>query len=161
MAVEKDDLLLEDDIAATFFDEEADANETSKDDVDLLDDEGLGEGAEEEDELPGQLAVDIYETADKLIVKSRVAGVSPKDLQVSVNSEGLLEIQGTLSAGEDAEATQWHLQECYWGEFKRSIELPVAVDDEVVDAVLKQGVLTVSFTKLKGPVKKIGVRTEK
>jgi HSP20 family protein len=150
MAKQEDDLLLDDEIDGIFGDDEQT-------------DQSSGESApvtfdsEDDDiEVPGQLAVDIYETPDKLIIKSRVAGVNAKDLDIQIDS-GMLTVQGTLSAGEDAAATQWHLQECYWGEFKRTINLPVKVNEDEVDAVLKDGVLTVSFTKIAPPIKKVNV----
>ena len=102
----------------------------------------------EEDDLPGQLAVDVYETATKLIVKARTAGIERKDLDVSI-SDNILTISGVLSGGEDDKATQWHIQECYWGEFSRTIALPVQVKEDGVEAVLKDGVLTISFEKEK------------
>ena len=50
------------------------------------------------------------------------------------------------------------MQECYWGEFSRSIALPVPVKEEDIEAVLKDGVLTISFSKVKqDTVKKIQV----
>ena len=64
-------------------------------------------------------------------------------------SDGILTISGTLSSGDDAEATNWHIQECYWGEFSRTLALPVSVKEDEVDAVLKDGVLTISFSKIK------------
>ena len=97
-------------------------------------------------DLPGQLAVDVYETADKLIVKARTAGIERKDLDVSI-SDNILTISGILNGGEDEKATQWHIQECYWGEFSRTIALPVEVKEDGVEAVLKDGVLTISFEK--------------
>lgn len=97
-------------------------------------------------DLPGQLAVDVYETADKLIVKARTAGIERKDLDVSI-SDNILTISGVLNGGEDDKATQWHIQECYWGEFSRTIALPVEVKEDGVEAVLKDGVLTISFEK--------------
>jgi HSP20 family protein len=100
------------------------------------------------DELPGQLAVDVYETADKLIIKARTAGIERKDLDVSIN-DNILTISGVLNSGEDDKATQWHIQECYWGEFSRTIALPVQVKESGVEAVLKDGVLTISFEKEK------------
>ena len=39
----------------------------------------------EPDDFPGQLAVDVYETADKLIIKARTAGISKSDLDVSIS----------------------------------------------------------------------------
>ena len=103
---------------------------------------------EEYDAVPGQLAVDVYETEDRLVVKARTAGVNKSDLDVSI-ADGVLTISGTLSSGDDTAATQWHIQECYWGEFSRTLVLPTAVKEDEVEAVLKDGVLTVSFGKVK------------
>lgn len=103
---------------------------------------------EEYDIVPGQLAVDVYETEDRLVVKARTAGVNKSDLDVSI-ADGVLTISGTLSSGDDTAATQWHVQECYWGEFSRTLVLPTAVREDEVEAVLKDGVLTVSFGKVK------------
>ena len=100
------------------------------------------------DEFPGQLAVDVYETADKLVVKARTAGISKSDLDVSI-SDNILTISGVLSGGEDEQTTRWHIQECYWGEFSRTIALPVQVKETGVEAILKDGVLTISFEKEK------------
>lgn len=111
---------------------------------DSLDDEEW----DDTEDLPGQLAVDVYETADKLIIKARTAGIERKDLDVSIN-DNILTISGVLNSGEDDKATQWHIQECYWGEFSRTIALPVQVKETGVEAVLKDGVLTVSFEKEK------------
>ena len=102
------------------------------------------------DDFPGQLAVDVYETADKLVVKARTAGISKSDLDVSI-SDNILTISGVLSGGEDEQTTKWHIQECYWGEFSRTIALPVQVreDENSVKAELKDGVLTITFEKEK------------
>jgi HSP20 family protein len=102
----------------------------------------------EYDSVPGQLAVDVYETPEQLIVKARTAGVNKNDLDVSI-ADGVLTISGTLSSGDDSDATHWHVQECYWGEFSRTLVLPVAVKEDEVKAVLKDGVLTIAFNKVK------------
>ena len=57
---------------------------------------------DESDDLPGQLAVDVYETREKLVVKARTAGVNKHDLDVSI-SDNTLSIRGTLSAGNTTE----------------------------------------------------------
>jgi HSP20 family protein len=138
---QNNDLLMEDELAAAFL----------SDDEQLIEDAPIEETIEEtyeEEDFPGQLAVDVYETTDKLVVKARTAGVDKKDLDVSI-SDNILTVSGTLSSGEDAAATNWHLQECYWGEFSRTIALPVPVKEEEVEAVLKDGVLTITFAKVK------------
>jgi HSP20 family protein len=106
--------------------------------------------------LPGQLAVDVYETREKLVVKARTAGVNKSDLDVSI-SDNTLSIRGTLSANED-DVENYFVQECYWGEFSRSIALPVPVKEDDPEASLTDGVLTISFTKAKqDTVKKIQI----
>ncbi len=112
---------------------------------------------DEEEPVAGQLAVDVYETREKLIVKARTAGVNKNDLDVSI-SDNTLSIRGTLSAGNEDDVENYFVQECYWGEFSRSIVLPIPVKEEEIEAMLKDGVLTISFTKLKqDTVKKIQV----
>jgi HSP20 family protein len=112
---------------------------------------------DEEEAVPGQLAVDVYETKDKLVVKARTAGVNKNELDVSI-SDNTLSIRGSLNAGYEEDVENYHLQECYWGEFSRSLVLPIPVKEDEIEAVLKDGVLTVSFTKVKqDTVKKIQV----
>lgn len=112
---------------------------------------------EEDETVPGQLAVDVYETREKLVVKARTAGVNKHDLDVSI-SDNQLTIRGTLSAGNDDGVENYFLQECYWGEFSRTIALPVPVKEEEIEAMLKDGVLTISFGKVKqDTIKKIQV----
>ncbi len=105
-----------------------------------------------EEDLPGQLAVDVYEKGDNLIVKARTAGVNKKDLNVSI-SDGILTISGVLVGGDDIEGTDFYMQECYWGEFNRSLSLPVQVKEDNIQAVLKEGVLTITFEK---DIKEVG-----
>ncbi len=112
---------------------------------------------DEDEAVPGQLAVDVYETKERLVVKARTAGVNKNELDVSI-SDNQLTIRGTLSAGNEDDVENYFLQECYWGEFSRTIALPVPVKEEEIEAVLKDGVLTISFGKVKqDTVKKIQV----
>jgi len=141
---QNDDLLMEDELAAAFLtDDDQNLPQQEEPAAAQADDNW-----DEEEAMPGQLAVDVYETDEKLVVKARTAGVNKSDLDVSI-SDGILTISGTLSSGDDSEATQWHIQECYWGEFSRTLALPVPVKEDEIEAVLKDGVLTISFAKVK------------
>ena len=148
-----DDLLMEDDLAAAFLsgdDEVAAPKEVTEEVATETPSEPVDDEWENTDDFPGQLAVDVYETADKLVVKARTAGISKSDLDVSI-SDNILTISGVLSGGEYEQTTRWHIQECYWGEFSRTIALPVQVreDENSVKAELKDGVLTITFEKEK------------
>ena len=151
-----EDLLMEDELTAAFL---------GGDDMPLQTDDPVDEPAgvpqsddwDEEDAVPGQLAVDVYETKERLVVKARTAGVNKHDLDVSI-SDNTLSIRGTLSAGTEDGVENYFVQECYWGEFSRSLALPVPVKEDEIEAVLKDGVLTISFTKVKqDTVKKIQI----
>lgn len=154
-----DDLLLEEDelTAAFLGDDELDvvpqqASAPAPANMPVADDQW-----DEDEAVPGQLAVDVYETKERLVVKARTAGVNKAELDVSI-SDNQLTIRGTLSAGNEDGVENYFLQECYWGEFSRTIALPVPVKEEDIEAVLKDGVLTISFGKLKqDTVKKIQV----
>jgi HSP20 family protein len=153
-----EDLLMEDELTAAFLgDEELNSNDAPAQ-AEPQPAENATEEWEEEDPVPGQLAVDVFETKEKLVVKARTAGVKRDDLDVSI-SDNTLSIRGTLSAGTEEQAENYFVQECYWGEFSRSITLPVPVKEEAIEAVLKDGVLTISFTKVKqDTVKKIQIQ---
>lgn len=152
-----DDLLLEEDelTAAFLGDDTALAPEpvqSAAPSAPVADDEW-----DEDENVPGQLAVDVYETREKLVVKARTAGVNKNDLDVSI-SDNQLTVRGTLSSGSEEGVENYFLQECYWGEFSRTIALPVPVKEEEIEAVLKDGVLTISFGKVQqDTVKKIQV----
>lgn len=151
-----EDLLMEDELTAAFLGE--DELTTSMTAEEPMDDEPVSSDEWEEDEaVPGQLAVDVFETKEKLVVKARTAGVNKNDLDVSI-ADNTLSIRGTLSAGSEEGVENYFVQECYWGEFSRSIALPVPVKEDEIEAVLKDGVLTISFNKLKqDSVKKIQI----
>ncbi len=145
MARKRNDDLLEDELAAAFLNDDDLVQADTGNVAASQDDSDWGTA---DDDFPGQLAVDVYETEEQLVVKARTAGVNKEDLDVSI-SDGILTISGTLSSGDDSEATNWHIQECYWGEFSRTLALPVAVKEDEVNAVLKDGVLSISFSKVK------------
>lgn len=151
-----DDLLMEDELAAAFLDDDTAAPAGPANSSPVADD-GASDEDWDEDSVPGQLAVDVYETKEKLLVKARVAGVDKNDLDVSI-SDNTLQIHGTLTSGDESEAENYFVQECYWGEFSRSLALPVSVKEDEIEAVLKDGVLTIGFTKLQqDTVKKIEI----
>lgn len=152
-----DDLLLEEDeLTAAFLGDEA-ALPAEQPQAPAAAEPTAGDEWDEDETVPGQLAVDVYETKEKLVVKARTAGVNKNDLDVSI-SDNQLTVRGTLSSGSEEGVENYFLQECYWGEFSRTIALPVPVKEDEIEAVLKDGVLTISFGKVQqDTVKKIQV----
>ena len=100
----------------------------------------------DEAETEGQLALDVFQTEKKIIVKSTIAGVKPDDLKISLHHD-LLTIRGHRSIKEEVKEEDYLYRECYWGSFSRSIILPAEVDGKRVEAELENGVLTITLYK--------------
>ena len=113
-----------------------------------------------DDEMEGQLTVDVYQDKDNIIVQSTVAGVDPDDLEINITSESIT-IHGRRERKETIEEKDYFYQECFWGRFSRSIILPAEVDSEKSVASLKNGVLTVKMPKLeRKKAKKLKVKID-
>ena len=101
----------------------------------------------EEPETEGQLAIDVYQTDKKIVIKSTIAGVKPEDLKISLHHD-LLTINGVRSVGQEIKDEDYLYRECYWGSFSRSIILPSEVDGKRVEAEIENGVLTITLYKI-------------
>ena len=111
----------------------------------------------EETEVPGQLAVDVYQTKEDIFVVAPVPGVSKDEIDLSI-VESTLTVRGMRTSNTQVRDTDYFVQECYWGEFSRSIILPVQVKEEEAAAELKDGMLTVRVPKAEqDKVKKISI----
>jgi HSP20 family protein len=109
------------------------------------------------EEEEGQLTIDVYQTPDDVVVLSTIAGVKNADLEITLNND-LLTIRGSRSNPAEAKQEDYFYQENYWGNFSRSVILPVDVDGDKVRAELKDGVLKVLLPKAtKAKTKKIKV----
>src|SRR6266513_444278 len=110
-----DDLLMEDELTAAFLGDDDAPVQPQEDQAAAGQPQPAEPPADEWDEeeaVPGQLAVDVYETKEKLVVKARTAGVNKNDLDVSI-SDNQLTIRGTLSSGTEEGVENYFLQECY------------------------------------------------
>ena len=57
-------------------------------------------------------------------------------------------IKGRREKPFEKEKRNYFSQECYWGPFSREIILPEEVDNSRVQALIKQGVLTIRIPKI-------------
>lgn len=106
----------------------------------------------------GQLSIDVYQTQNTLVVKSTIAGVKPGDIDISINND-MLTIRGKRVMMDEVRDEDYLYRECYWGNFSRSIILPVEVNTEKIEASLENGVLTVVLPKAKSS-KQISIKVK-
>jgi HSP20 family protein len=155
---------------------EPDAEELS--DVDVADEEEMvmvEDESQEEESAPqpvqkketneewmsdfeGQLNIDMYQTRDNVIIKSTIAGVRPEDIDITIAND-MVTIKGSRKKDEVISQDDYFYQECYWGNFSRSVIVPVDIESENIEADLKDGILTVIVPKAaKAKVKKVKVK---
>lgn len=109
-------------------------------------------------DFEGQLNIDMYQTKDNVIIKSTIAGVRPDDIDITVAND-MVTIKGARRKEENIPADDYFYQECYWGNFSRSVIIPVDIESESIEADLKDGILTVIIPKAaKAKTKKVRVK---
>lgn len=104
---------------------------------------------EKEQAYEGQLAVDVIETEDEIVITSTVAGVASEDLDLQMNGD-IITIKGMRRNKFDHLGDEdYIIRECFWGGFSRSIILPADIQQDGIQATLENGVLTITLPKSK------------
>lgn len=97
----------------------------------------------------GRLPVDLYETDEELVVKARLAGVDPEDVDITIE-DGELIIKAELrsdAALDEAKDWSWYRHELYHGPLGRRINLPTSVQSDNIEATFRNGELTLVLPK--------------
>ena len=102
--------------------------------------------------------VDIYETDGDVILVADVPGVTKKNLQLDIDEDELT-IRGAFEEQNgDGEKL---IDECIYGEYRRTFTLGDTIDREKIAARLEDGVLTLTLPKHeKIKPRKIAIETE-
>ncbi|MEF8846921.1 MAG: Hsp20/alpha crystallin family protein [Candidatus Paceibacterota bacterium] len=101
------------------------------------------ETVEELPEPKGKLAVDFYRKGQELKIIAPIAGVSPEQLDISINNE-MLVIKGRREKPY-SKTDKTYCEECYWGPFVRKLMLPQEIDKEEIRATKDGEILTITL----------------
>lgn len=101
----------------------------------------------QEEDVGGQLAVDVYQTPGEIIVQTMVAGVRPEDLSINITRD-MITIRGKREENRTISEENYFTKELYWGSFSRTILLPQEIDPESTEAIEKHGLLIIKLPKL-------------
>jgi HSP20 family protein len=91
------------------------------------------------------LPMDMYETADEIVVNMVLPGVKTEDVNNQFQ-DGRLIIDLNVPAPQ-LENVTYHYRELGYGQYHREISLPVDVNTDKVEAVLERGYLTLHLPK--------------
>ncbi len=101
----------------------------------------------EEDTGEGELAVDVYQTAREIIIKTMVAGVKREDLDISITRD-MVTVKGRRNEEAGISEQDYFHKELYWGAFSRTVLLPHEIEIEGAEAIETQGLLIIKLPKI-------------
>lgn len=90
--------------------------------------------------------VDVYETADKLVVEAELPGVNKDSINVSVE-RNVLTISAEKKHEREVKENSNYLGERAWGKYERSFKLADTVDHENIAASYNDGVLRLEIAQ--------------
>ena len=92
------------------------------------------------------LALDVAENENAYVVKASVPGISPDDIEITLE-KNVLTISGETRADETINSEEYRLRERRYGTFSRSLRLPVDVVSDSIEAHYENGVLNLMIPK--------------
>jgi HSP20 family protein len=91
--------------------------------------------------------MDMYETADQIVIWAELAGVEKENLEVELNTKAV-RVSGFRKEMPRKPKGTYRLAEIRYGKFERILYLPSQVDTEVVSSFFTNGLLTIQMGKL-------------
>ncbi len=103
--------------------------------------------------------LNVAEDQESLYVRAELPGISPEDIEISVEGETLtLRGERKLLAAENV---SYHRREREAGRFRRILTLPMRINPETVNATFKNGVLKITLPKAEeAKPKQIKIKSE-
>jgi len=92
------------------------------------------------------LAVDVYETDDAVIVKAALPGVPEENIEIE-ERDGVLMIRAQSEEESEYRDRGWIRRERRYGAWQRALRLPTSVKADKATASLKNGILTIELPK--------------
>ncbi len=92
------------------------------------------------------IPIDVFENDEGYIVQAVAPGINPDQLDIQLNDQ-VLTIRGEWPQPQAQEGVTFHLRERATGRFERSIELPLPVNADGVQARYEYGILTLQLPK--------------
>ena len=114
--------------------------------VDQLFDSFFGQDRDEETNAVWAPQMDMMESDDAYRIQLDVPGLSKEDLTINYQ-DNRLTVQGTRTAEEQHEGTNYVRTERTFGNFYRSFTLPKSIKAEDIEASYDNGVLTIDIPK--------------
>ena len=92
------------------------------------------------------IAADVFDDADKVIVRLEVPGMRRDDFNIELNGD-VLTVSGKKHIENELAVGRWRSVQCAYGSFRRDVALPVSVRADKTKAIYRDGVLRIELPK--------------
>ena len=93
------------------------------------------------------MPVDVYATEDHAVILATVPGLKPEDLDVAVHQNTVVLSGKVADYAAQLQGAAWYIREIPFGEFRRSVTLPFAVDADKAEATFEHGIVRIVLPK--------------
>jgi HSP20 family protein len=94
----------------------------------------------------GELPIDMYQTANDVVVKTTLPGFKPEEVDISITGDTLT-IKAERKEEQEVKDEDYFYREHRYGAFSRSVPIPVQVKSDKAEAIFENGVLTLTLPK--------------
>ena len=97
-------------------------------------------------------AIELHNAEDHFVLKVQLPGLEAKDIEIEATRDGV------MLKGEHQHKNQDNnrrYSEFYYGTFQRTVKLPIAIQNERVQADFQNGILTLTLSKVEEAVNRV------
>ena len=99
-------------------------------------------------------AIELHDNENNLTLRAEIPGVEGKDLDIQVTRE-TVSISGEHRYEKQSEENGFYHSELRYGKFQRTVQLPVPIQNDKVEAEFKNGILSLTLPKAEELQKKV------
>ncbi|MCU7370163.1 Hsp20/alpha crystallin family protein [Paucibacter sp. O1-1] len=92
------------------------------------------------------MAADVFDDADKLLVRIEAPGMRREDFHIELHGD-VLSVRGEKRVDREATQGRWRVVQCAYGSFRRDVALPMPVKVDKTQASYRDGVLRIELPK--------------
>jgi HSP20 family protein len=107
---------------------------------------GFGTTSTREGAEDWNIAIDVVQKPDEIVVNASLPGVKPEDIDLTIE-DNVLTLKAERQAEHKEEDSRYLVQERSYGRYYRALRLPDTVDVNKVKSTYDNGVLAISLPK--------------
>ena len=99
-------------------------------------------------------AIELHNAEDHFVLKVQLPGLEAKDIEIEATRDGVM-LKGTIRQNSENEKNNRRYSEFYYGTFQRTVKLPIAIQNDRVQADFQNGILTLTLPKVEEAVNRV------